>query len=192
MGGVVIRNFHVARPLLSFLGRSEASISGIDPRIRDALLGHQVGAVSEDEFWRIYAEATGDAVPETGESLLGRFFEPTIDEPTVALIEELKARGFRVVCGTNVIDGHYRKHMENDDYRAFEKVYASHILGEAKPDRAFYERILEAEGYAPSEAFFVDDAPENVEAAASLGIEAYRYDDAAGLRARLVELGLLA
>lgn len=192
MGGVVIRDFNVARPLLAFLGRSEASISGIDPRIRDALLGHNVGAVSEEEFWNVYAEATGSVVPADGSSLLARFFNPTIDGPTVELIEELKARGLRVVCGTNVIDGHYRKHLENDDYRCFQRVYASHLMGAAKPDPVFYERILEAEGVAPSEAFFTDDAAENAEAAAALGIAAYRYDDARGLRARLVELGLLS
>ncbi|MDP3177782.1 MAG: hypothetical protein Q8M76_07750, partial [Spirochaetaceae bacterium] len=49
--------------------------------------------------------------------------------------------------------------------------------------------ILEAEGASAERTFFADDAEENVEAALKLGIRAFLYQDAEGLRRDLVSVG---
>lgn len=72
----------------------------------------------------------------------------------------------------------------------FERIVASHHLGVRKPDRAFFERLLERLGAAPGEAAFVDDRSVNVDAAEAVGIVSHRFEDAASLRAWLVELGV--
>lgn len=191
MGGVLIREFQIANPLMKFLGRSEKGFGEISGEIREALRSHSCGLLDETEFWDIYCNVTGDSLPETTGSLLGRFFNPTLDIPTVRVVEDLKGKGMRVVCGTNVIDSHYRIHMEHGDYQVFDTVYASHILGVCKPNPDFFHTILEKEGLAPEEAFFTDDLEQNVDVAAQIGIHAYVYVDSQTLQAQLASLGIL-
>jgi len=102
-------------------------------------------------------------------------------------VYRLKA-GARVVVGTNTIAPHFRIHQDNGDYQPFHAVYASHLLGLAKPDPAFYLHILAAERRRPAEAAFVDDLPENVEAARRLGLRALLYRDPGGLARELAAL----
>ncbi len=191
MGGVLIRDFQMAPELLPFLGIKENSFKAADGRLHDALLRHGRGEISEDEFWTFYTEISGRALPPHEGSLFGKFFHPVMDEPTLRVVEDLKAAGMRVICGTNVIDAHYKFHMETKQYAVFEKVYASHLMGIAKPDAAFFEYILAEEKIRADEAFFTDDMIENVDAAAMAGLNAFLYTDAAALRGHLHSLELL-
>ena len=108
-------------------------------------------------------------VPQIETDLFRLYFHPVVNQKTVELIQELKKK-HRVVCGTNTIQSHWENHMERGDYSFFNQTYASNKIGFAKPDPHFYELILEAEQTSPEQAFFTDDKPENVAAAAKLGI----------------------
>ena len=46
----------------------------------------------------------------------------------------------------------------------------SHLVRARKPDHPFYERGLTALGARPQDVLFIDDRPENLDAAAALGI----------------------
>jgi len=191
MGGVIVRDFHMAPELLPFLGLSGASFADIDPRLHEALSRHSRGEIGEDAFWVYYTEITCKLVPPHEGSLFGKFFHPKMDEPTVQVVNELKAAGMRVVAGTNVIDAHYAIHQRLNQYAFFDKIYASHLIGITKPDPAFYAYILKAEGIQPDEVFFTDDMIENVNSAAGAGLHAFVYSGAAALREQLLSLGLL-
>lgn len=68
-----------------------------------------------------------------------------------------------------------------------EHMHASAAFGARKPDPLVYARVLEHYDVAAESAFFTDDRPENIEGAASIGITAHLYRDAAGLRAAIEE-----
>lgn len=95
----------------------------------------------------------------------------------LAIVERLKSEA-RVVIGTNTIAPHYEIHLRNGDYNAFDAVYASHLIGLAKPDPAFYRHILGAENRHPGETVFVDDTDINVVAAREAGVHAFLFLDA--------------
>lgn len=57
--------------------------------------------------------------------------------------------------------------------------------GARKPDPAVFERVLAHYEAEAADAFFVDDLPENVAAAASLGITTYLYGTSEGLLAAI-------
>lgn len=57
--------------------------------------------------------------------------------------------------------------------------------GARKPDPRVFERVLEHYEADAADVFFVDDLPENVASAASLGITTYRYGTAEGLLAAI-------
>jgi len=192
MGGVVIRDFHIAPRLLPFLGHEEPDFGEIDPQIQEALREHSKGLIDEREFWDRYERITGETVPNDQGSLLGKFFTPVLDGPTVDVIRSIKARGIRVVCGTNVIDSHYSIHAELGQYDIFDHVYASHLMHIAKPDGAFFHYICTAERVIPATTFFTDDLQENVEAAQKAGLKAFLYTGAASLKRQLIDLGVLS
>lgn len=72
-----------------------------------------------------------------------------------------------------------------------EAVWASCRLGARKPDPTFFQHMLQAVGADPAECLFVDDRPENCDAAEALGVPAHRFLDADDLRMRLRTEGLL-
>ena len=102
------------------------------------------------------------------------FFNPKLNPAMVYLIEHLK-QYHRVVCGTNTIAAHYAHHVEHGDYGGFDVVYASHIMGIAKPRVEFYEHILTSEGVTASQAVFIDDRLENVKAARQINMRAIHF-----------------
>jgi putative hydrolase of the HAD superfamily len=66
-----------------------------------------------------------------------------------------------------------------------ENMHATAAFGARKPEPVVYERVLSHYGVGASDAFFTDDRIENIEGAASIGITAHLYRDAAGLLAAI-------
>ena len=122
---------------------------------------------------------------------MGKFFHPVLDEPTIEVIKRIKEKGMRVVCGTNVLDSHYKIHMALHQYDIFDKVYPSHLIHLRKPDFRFYRYIAEREGVNPSQCFFTDDIKENVDAGKEVGMVSFQYFDADKLERDLKEAGVL-
>lgn len=148
----------------------------------DLFLKMDDGKLCAKEFWEIFEQRSGIKVNCDWFRLL---FHPVMNQGTKAIVEELKAKGHRVVCGTNTIESHYDNHMCRGDYEIFDMTYASIHMGVSKPDTAFWKLILECENETAENAFFTDDKAENVEGARSLGIETYHFDNAEGLRKAL-------
>lgn len=65
-----------------------------------------------------------------------------------------------------------------DDIIAPHHVFASYDLGLLKPDLLIYQTVLRKLGAAPQETVFVDDKPQNVEAAQTAGIQGIVFDRA--------------
>lgn len=72
-----------------------------------------------------------------------------------------------------------------------EGVIASCHVGVRKPDPAFFSRMLEEIGRPPEQCLFVDDRPENCDAAERAGLAAHRFVGADGLAQRLRAEGVL-
>jgi putative hydrolase of the HAD superfamily len=143
-----------------------------------------VGKMQPEEYWRAFNRRFDTDVRE---DLLITRFHPVIDEKVKGLILELKDAGHRVVCGTNTFEKHYQRHLERGDYSVFEKVYASHIMGIAKPSAAFFEYILEKESWPARETLFIDDLLPNVKAASGVGITGIHYVSFETLKEKLRE-----
>ena len=73
----------------------------------------------------------------------------------------------------------------------FEAVHASCHFGVRKPDPRFFLWLLEAIDRRAEQCLFIDDRAVNCDAAAEVGMAVHLFDDAEGLRARLVAEGLL-
>lgn len=175
MGGVVSRNANVAPEFAEYLEFDGAKM--IDS-VRDDFTALTTGTISTEEFTRRFSARSGRMIEE---ELLIRFFDPELDREVVAIIEGLKHQG-RVVAGTNTIAPHYDVHQKRGDYDMFDAVYASQLIGLAKPDPAFYSYILDQERCLPGQAVFIDDVGDNVKAAERLGIHALLFTEADQLK----------
>ena len=194
MGGVVVKHSDssLERLLLRDFGISDHdSFASLDPRLPSLLVQHSKAAISEEEMWSQFSQMTGISVPQHTDSLWGRYFKPELDEHVLAIIEELKQKGYRVVCATNTEEAHFKYHRDEGQYDIFDAVYASLQMGEVKPERAFFESILATEQVRAEEAVFVDDLLENCEAAVNLGLDAIIYADPVELRWQLISMDLL-
>lgn len=72
----------------------------------------------------------------------------------------------------------------------FSAFFTSCYLGVRKPDRRIYQIALDVLRRDPEEVIFIDDRPENVAAAVSLGIHGIRYQGSAPLSEALGRLGI--
>ena len=114
-------------------------------------------------------------------------------EPTVALLDELRATGIRLLALTNWSAETWpigRARFAFLDW--FEAIVVSGEERLVKPDPAVFRILVERHGLEPARTIFVDDQARNVEAAAELGFRAIRFTDATELRESLVTLGVLA
>ena len=103
------------------------------------------------------------------------------------------ASNYKLALLSNTNELHYRQFRGQfaDVLDRFDRLFVSHEMGLRKPDPAIYHRVSEWANVAPAECLFIDDLPENVEAARACGWQGIVYragdDLAAGLRAVGVE-----
>jgi putative hydrolase of the HAD superfamily len=103
-------------------------------------------------------------------------FEHKIDQKIIRHIQELRAKG--IICAVATNQDRYRTAylLENMGFgECFDAIFASAHLGKAKPDKEFFNLILQEYNYKPTEVVFWDDSAANVEAAKNIGITARIY-----------------
>lgn len=108
-----------------------------------------------------------------------------------ALLEALRRAGVPMVALSNY-PAWYRlveERLRLSRFLSWERV--SCATGVRKPDPEAYLGAARALGRRPDECLFVDDRTRNVAAAEAVGMPALLFVDAAGLRAALVERGIL-
>ncbi len=110
---------------------------------------------------------------------------------TVDVLRDLHAAGVRLLALTNwsaelfpVARGRF------DFLELFEDILVSGEERLAKPDPRIFELLTERSGLPPGACVFVDDKPENVEAARAAGLDGIVFVDDGTLREQLRERGL--
>ena len=183
MGGVLVQNFNILHEAAHILG---LSFNDLLDYVREDLIPIQEGTMSPADFWKRFSGKSGIVIER---ELWSELFNPTIDTTMESFIGKIN-ESHRVVCGTNTLDSHYNFHINRGDYQVFDAVYASHLMGIAKPKKEFYQWILNREGVLPDETVFVDDYPENIETAKALGIRSFLFKNTELFRRELSEAGL--
>lgn len=111
----------------------------------------------------------------------------------IELVEDLDAAGVPLFAITNFSSEFWA--MFRPTAPVFDRFRDIVVSGEEKlmkPDPAIYALALRRFGLAAGEGLFVDDRADNVAAAQAAGLIGHRFTGAAGLRAYLADLGILA
>lgn len=113
-------------------------------------------------------------------------------EGTVAILEELAARGTPLYALTNWAADTWRHTRDGFAFLArFRGILVSGEEGLVKPEPAIFHRLAERFGLSLSEIVFIDDNKQNAEAATALGIHAILFESPLQLREGLGALGFL-
>ncbi|MBR5362449.1 MAG: HAD family phosphatase [Oscillospiraceae bacterium] len=92
-------------------------------------------------------------------------------------VEELKARGYLVFYLSNYFEYlmqerpdvlEFTKHMDGGVFSWQERI--------TKPEPEIYQRLMQRYDLRPEECVFIDDSPQNIEAANALGIHAFLFE----------------
>lgn len=139
-------------------------------------------AVARVPHWQPHIEAYRG---HFGRSLLGEI------PGSVVLLRELRAADVRVFALTNWSAELFPVALERFEFLGlFEDIVVSGEERLAKPDPGIFEALALRTGVPLHECVFIDDLPENVEAAAASGMDALLFKAAPPLRAQLRERGL--
>lgn len=157
----------------------------LDKSGRNTYLQLTTGALSTSEYWNNFSLNSGIDISC---DYFYKCYEPQVDDKVIDFIKFLKKKGHRVICGTNTIDSHYRKHMDMGTYSVFDCVYSSHQMGLKKPDKKFFEQILDSECNTSDSFLFIDDLNENIDAALSVGIMGHVFTDLKSLKLNICNL----
>ena len=134
------------------------------------------GVRSVDEVAEAVAEYRGcDIETAKANMLLAIDYQEPV-EPTVALIEELKAKGYRLFVLSNMSLEYIDFLRKLPVFAHFDEQLVSCEVQLVKPEREIYELFLSRYGVKAEETIFIDDRRENVEAAAELGIVPFHFD----------------
>lgn len=100
--------------------------------------------------------------------LLGLY--PGVD----ALLDDVRAAGFRTACLSNTNDNHWRmmtdpSHRNAIPVAKLDHLFASQLMRQRKPDDAIYAMVEQETGLSGIEILFFDDLPQNIAAAQRRG-----------------------
>lgn len=166
------------------------------PGFAEALFAAEAPALRGDVPFRECLSALLLDWPEVTASvddLLGLWEQVDLDEDAIALVRDVAASGVSCVLATNQQDHRkefLRREFGYDD--VFTRSFYSCDLGAAKPEPAYFERLLTSLGIPAEqvdEVGFVDDNRANVATALGLGIRAVHHDPASGVAGLRVALG---
>lgn len=180
MGNVILSNVYVNPAISSKLGISLEAFNKFYAELSARMM---IGTLSPEGFWDEYARFSGTPVKE---DLLNTCFKPIENRDMTDLLRFLRSRGAKVVCGTNTYESHYVYMEKSGIFDYFDAIYASHLMGIAKPDLGFYRYILQSENVQAEDAFFTDDLEVNVTAAKTIGIHAVLFETRDSLSAEMI------
>lgn len=147
---------------------------------------------SEKEFWKERAAQAGHPLPEDWDRRYDEAVKAAIYNipGTLELIGRLQSAGYPTALLSNVSEEKARILRELGYYDSFSPVLLSYAIGTAKPHPEAFFILITALNRSPQEIIFVDDKPQNIQAASDLQLQALLFSSATQLEADLLSLGL--
>lgn len=180
LGNVCVTNISITGKCAEILGISHEDFLE-DYKAHDMAM--MAGLLEVPDYYRHVEEKWGVKVPG---DIFRDTFAPIVNRPVIDMIDALRARGDRVVMGSNTFAPHWPLVDELDLRRHYDTLYASHLIKAVKPYASFFTHIMYSEGFRAEDTSFVDDYEENIGGAAAIGIDAIHYTgDNDALRSRL-------
>ena len=175
LGGVVVA--HNEEGFKAKLGEFFSFVFGPDMKcVPSFWCDYDMGLLTIDETAAEVAKFRNCDVAEAKANMLEAIALQEEVVPTVELIKELKAKGYKLYVLSNMSKEYidYLRKLPVFAYFAEQIVSCEVHIG--KPNRKIYEHLLSYCNLDASETIFIDDRKDNVEAAAEVGIVPFHFD----------------
>lgn len=156
-------------------------ISEFSEEMTEKNLQYEKGLITSDEFISAYCttfpQLSKEAFTNSWNAILVKF-----PEHRLRFLQQLSKEGkYKLILLSNTNDIHIEWVKQNvafyEEFRnCFDAFYLSQEVNLRKPDHSIYEFVLQQHNLDPQETLFVDDTPENTEAAAELDILTWNID----------------
>jgi len=145
----------------------------------------------EHAFWTRFAANRHLMLPDAWFDELNRVKTFVEIPETMQIVQALQKQGYQTVMLSNV-QGYQSNAVKAFGYsHYFNPVFLSYEMGVEKPHPDAYKIVLQRLGVSPEAVLFIDNTPENVEAARKLGIESILFTQPGKLREDLRARGIL-
>lgn len=143
---------------------------------------------TDEEFWISYAKNKGIKLPANWSASFRSVMKNAIgvNPEMYALVDQLKAQQIPVALLSNIDDRLSKLIRDFGLYEPFEPCLLSCEIGVEKPDLKAYELLLKTLNLPAKDVIFIDDRPENIEAAKTIGLDAILFESEQQLRTDLV------
>lgn len=177
LGGVII-NLDLERAFLEISG-----FMGVEPfELKQAYVNHpflrefELGLIDKQQFRVEFRKMLGVDLQDKHLDELWNSMLADLPAERIKWIEDLK-NSFSVVLLSNTNELHveavnsqlFEKKLSLETL--FDKVFYSHKIHKRKPTKEVFEYVLNDLNISAKEAVLFDDAPDNIDTAASLGIQ---------------------
>lgn len=155
---------------------------------------YDLGELNGTAYWKAVAADAGTSfTTEQIESLIETdiLMWASLNEEMLAWVVALQDAGYPTAILSNMGEDLLRYMRQEFGWLAhFQHHTWSCEIGIGKPDPAIYTHTCERLGVAPETTLFLDDKPENIEAAAGVGLNAVQFHSYEQLRRELEARGL--
>lgn len=191
--GKVLLDFDYGIAIRRLLPKVRLSIGQLDALINQSplLFDYETGMIGTDEFFvRVQAASGYQGTVEEFGATFGDIFREI--EPMTALHAALRRRGIATYIFSNTNElaiGHIRRQFPF--FSQFDGYVLSYEHQAMKPAPKLYEAVETLAGRRAGDLLYLDDRPENVEAASERGWRAVLHQTPGQSRAAVAATGLL-
>lgn len=163
------------------------TLSQFEERYWMARIAYDLGEVDGPAYWSRFRVEEGQELTSAQIDALMDLDARSWERPNMATIRwarALRAQGLRTAMLSNMpapLKAHLLAHCGPDTgswLPVFDHLTFSCDIGVMKPAAAIYHHALTGAGVVAGDALFLDDRPENVEAARALGMHAVQFHSA--------------
>lgn len=157
----------------------------------DAMAQFKRGEISEDKFWDLTRQEFDIKLSnqEISELLADSY---SVNQNVVDVVKKVRNLGIKTCICTNNFPTRINSLDNKFNFlNDFDVQIFSYQVGAMKPDLKIFQSLIEKSEYQPSEIIFADDKQANVDAALSLGINAFLYTNFDAFIKQLQYLGLV-
>ncbi|WP_255610438.1 HAD family hydrolase [Robertkochia aurantiaca] len=152
----------------------------LSPEVADMNERYEKGRVTTSEFIAFYRTHTGELSEKDLRFCWNAILKDFPDYRMEFLESIAKSEKYRLFLLSNTNEMHIewvRKSMGEDQFMKFrsffEVFYLSHEMGMRKPDKEIFEFVIDTNQLEAANTLFIDDTPENTEAAALTGLQTW-------------------
>ena len=139
----------------------------------------QNGSIQSDAHWRAVGQALGLSQPQLRGLRESFYGGDVLNQQLLARIDGLRQQSIALGLLSNFSTDLRSMLGVQDLLRRFDHIAISAEIGAMKPDAAAYEAILGMLALPAPACVFIDDLPENVDAARALGMHGIVFEDTA-------------